>query len=81
MTSNPMVNGLNATLSAERNAMLKVGDYVIPIDDDGDEYDHIWTPCRVTHLFKNGNLRASSDAGTLSWHGQADAFKLAPNPT
>ena len=51
---------------------VQVGDYVVP----DDEYAHIVTPCRVTHVFKSGNIRARSDDGALYWRGPADEFKV-----
>ena len=55
---------------------IKVGDYVTPQDDDGDEYDRAWVPCKVVNVYKNGNLRAVGE--TSSWHGPIDGFKIAP---
>lgn len=52
---------------------ISVGDYVIP--DDPEVPDSLWTPCRVLNVYKNGNLRARDDAGTVSWRGPVVNFK------
>lgn len=59
---------------------IKVGDYVIPWDDD-DEFDNRhWTPCKVTAVYKNGSLYARSDVGNISWRGPTSGFRVV-SPT
>jgi hypothetical protein len=63
---------------------IQENDYIIPRpdEDENDEFldiwDRIWTPCRVIRIYKNGNLWARSDQGTLSWRGPVSGFQLAP---
>jgi hypothetical protein len=52
---------------------MRVGDYVIP--DDLETPDAAWTPCKVTHLYENGDLRARSDKGDVTWTGPVKGFK------
>ncbi|UAW08300.1 hypothetical protein SEA_WHITNEY_53 [Gordonia phage Whitney] len=53
---------------------LKVGDIVLPVDYR--EFEDLFTDydLRVTHVFKNGNIRARTDDGRSTWDGGAEGF-------
>lgn len=52
------------------------GDYVQPITDiEGTDVTGKMTPCKVTAVYKNGNIHAVSDDGKVSWHGEAVGFR------
>lgn len=65
---------------------IAVGDYVIPAKDlDADEFfvdnwQRIWTPCRVRNVYKNGQLRAVADDKSISWKGPVDGFMKVEGP-
>lgn len=65
---------------------IEVGDYVIPAKDlDADEFfvdnwQRIWTPCRVRAVYKNGQLRARADDGKIEWKGPIEGFMKVEGP-
>lgn len=58
--------------------MIQENDYVVPVFDDGDDFQALWTPCRVIRIYQNGRLWARSDDGHTSHRGAVSAFRLAP---
>ncbi|QIG58272.1 hypothetical protein SEA_SKOG_120 [Gordonia phage Skog] len=61
---------------------IKVHDYVVPImeieiDDELVDVSDKMTRCQVTHIYKNGKIRAVSDDGAVRWLGEASGFRLA----
>lgn len=57
-------------------AMLKPGDYVRPIVKiDGADVGSVMTECQVVNVYKNGNIFATSDDGSVTHHGPASGFQ------
>ncbi|KXO90919.1 Uncharacterised protein (plasmid) [Tsukamurella tyrosinosolvens] len=53
---------------------LQVGDIVLPVDYREYEAAFKQRPLRVTHVFKNGNIRAKTDDGRWRSDGPAEYF-------
>lgn len=53
---------------------LRVGDVVLPVEFA--EYEGAFKSydLRVTHVYKNGNIRAKTTSGDATWTGKADGF-------
>lgn len=55
-------------------ADLRVGDIVLPVDYQEYEAAFAARPLRVTHVFKNGNIRAKTDDGRWRSDGATEYF-------
>ncbi|MFV8301271.1 hypothetical protein ACNQP7_31730 [Mycolicibacterium fortuitum] len=53
---------------------LAVGDLVLPVEFRPFERAFTHYNLRVTHVFKNGTVRAKTDSGHAKWQGLAQSF-------